>query len=395
MTPDAPLSASQQAELLEQLVDTLVGIDAAISGLMAARTRLLDLMRGVGAPSPSDEMAFRSLRAEVACALRLPERTVESLFGQARLLVRDLPETMAALGVGEVTYRHAQVVVDHAADLDADARATFERLAVPVAAASTPTGFDRAARKLRESLDPTTIEKRTKAAVESREAVWIPGRDGMGDLILHLPAQDGQAVYARATERARQLLKAGDPRTLTQLRVDTMRDALLTGTFDALGGKQLRPEVFVTVPVLSLLGLSPEPATLDGYGPIALSTARELAAHAPSFIRILNHPETGARLSVGRRRYPTPDLKNILRTQYSTCGMPMCTVPAQFCEIDHTVDWAKGGQTGMGNLAPLCRGHHHLKHNSAWEVRQEHSGALRWRSPAGKRYRKPPDGLTA
>lgn len=398
----APIPAG--LDVLAEMVDMLMGIDAAISGLMAARSELLETARQwsetLESASPhstptSRDMAFRSLRAEVACALRLPERSVERLFGEARMLVRDLPATLTALHEGALSYRHAQVMVDQGSGLSAEHLATFERLAVPVGGSMTASAFDRKARRVRESLDSSTIEARTASAAERREASWSPGRDGMSDLILHMRTHDVQAIYSRATEGARALAGPNEPRTVAQLRVDLMRDALLTGTLDALGGTRLKPDVFVTVPVLTLLGVAEIPGDLDGYGPIAPSTARELAAHAPSFVRILTHPETGARLSVGRQRYATPsDLKNAMRAQHQTCGMPTCSTPAEFCDIDHIVDWVKDGTTSLTNLMFLCRGHHSLKHASAWCSSQDPggSGVMTWRSPAGREYRKYPGG---
>nr|WP_314192808.1 hypothetical protein [uncultured Arthrobacter sp.] len=54
-------------------------------------------------------------------------------------------------------------------------------------------------------------------------------------------------------------------------------------------------QVLVTVPALSLLGLTEEPAMLDGYGPIPPSMARVLVAEgAPSFRRVLTDPRDGA-----------------------------------------------------------------------------------------------------
>lgn len=400
-----PTLAAVMSDTLSEMVDALVEVESTIASLTAVRTQLLENLHTwselteSAAPHStpaSRDLAFRSKRAEIACALRIPERTAERLLGEARMLVRDLPRTMAALRAGEIGYRHAQVMVDHGSGLAPANVETFERLAVPAAATNTAAAFDRAARKLRESLDPSTLEARTKAAVEQREASWAHARDGMVDLILHLSSHEVQAIYTRATEPATRLRKAGDGRTLTQLRVDIMRDALLTGTFSALGGRQVRPDVFVTVPVLSLLGLSDEPANLDGYGPIAVSTARELAANAPSFVRILTHPETGAILSVGRDRYTVPaDLKTALRVRDGTCGFVGCSRDAAFCDIDHTIDWARDGTTRIDNLAFLCRCHHTLKHNSAWRVSQQVAGVLEWRSPAGRVHVNRPAGVIA
>lgn len=135
----------------------------------------------------------------------------------------------------------------------------------------------------------------------------------------------------------------------------------------SLGG--IKPQVAVTVPVMTLLGLSDEPGDLAGHGPIDAHTARRLAAQAPSFLRILTHPETGAVLSVGRDRYAVPaDLRSWLRLRDETCRFPGCSRRAQRCDIDHVKDWAHGGTTDHDNLIHLCRKHHRLKHTTGWTV---------------------------
>jgi len=280
--PAQPLRAVM-ADTLGEMVDTLVQLEASIAQLTAARTQLLETMRtwsdlsdrASGSSSgTSREVAFRALRAEVSCALRVTERAAEDLFGEARMLVRDLPATLGALSAGEISYRHAQVMVDQAAALSLTDRDTFERLAVPVAATSTPQSFAHRARRVREGLDPSTIEARTTAATENRSVVLVAGRDGMGDLIVHAPMHQLLAVFSRATEHATRMQGPTEPRTLSQLRADATLHALLNGTLEALGGRRIRPDVYITVPVLSLLGKSDIPATLDGYGPIPSPSPR-------------------------------------------------------------------------------------------------------------------------
>jgi hypothetical protein len=154
----------------------------------------------------------------------------------------------------------------------------------------------------------------------------------------------------------------------------------------------IRPTVHVTVPVLTLLGLSESPAVLDGYGPIDADTARRRAARAPSFTRILTHPETGVVLSVGRTSYAVPaDLRRFVELRDGTCRFPGCGARARRCEIDHTVAWAAGGETAHDNLAALCARHHHLKHESTWSVRSPRGdpaasgrSILEWTSPTGR-----------
>lgn len=402
-----PSSRAAMTETLSALLDGLVKIDAMAAQLAAARTAAIESLRqwsdlidsvcDDGSMSSRD-LAFRSLRAEVACALRLPERTVESMFGEARVLMTALPETMTALGKGEISFRHAQVIIDNAGLLSGAHLEKFERLAVSAAATSTVATLKRQARTLRESLDPSSMPERLRQAADRREVTWSPGNDGRGILCLDLDVADGAAIYSRATDVALKMRDAErgseHPRTLAQLRLDVMRDALMCGTFDALGGKLVRPDVFVTVPVLSLMGLTAEPGHLDGYGPIPAHVARELAAGAPSFMRLLVHPHTGAVLALDRDRYSLPsDLKNAVRARYSVCAMVGCNQLAERCDIDHTRDWAFGGKTELRNLAPLCRSHHTMKHHTPWKVTQDPggSGALTWTSPLGRTYVTQPE----
>jgi hypothetical protein len=309
-----------------------------------------------------------------------------------------LPDTLAALVAGEISYRHAQIMVDHTRALDTAALRALEAVALPFARNLTASKFERKIRSLRERANPETIRERHVRAVTDREIVFDPGQDGMAWLSAYLPAAEALGAYNRVSELAATLQCPGEERTLTQLRADVFRDLLIDGEAgDRASG--VTAKVFVTVPVLTLLDrdelLGHElPATLDGYGPIDADTARTLAGHAPSFVRLLTHPETGAVLSVGRESYRVPqDLKNWLQIRDVTCRFPGCSRHASRCEIDHTHDWAHDGQTRHDNLAHLCKSHHILKHKSDWQVAQARDGTgnLTWTSPAGRNYTTKPE----
>ena len=131
---------------------------------------------------------------------------------------------------------------------------------------------------------------------------------------------------------------------------------------------------------------------LDGYGPIDPETARNLAAHAPSFTRILVHPETGAVLSVGRDRYrPPKHLQDWVRIKNPTCIHPGCNRSSWSCEIDHILPWAHGGETSLTNLGPRCSRHHMMKTEGLWSVGQDDSGAPNVTSLGGETYVEPPE----
>ena len=339
------------------------------------------------------DLRLRSLRAELACVLRIPERTAETLLATSDALVRNLSATLAVLKEGNISYRHAQLMVDQTFGMDDSARAGLEEVALPFARILTVAKFEKKLRILREAANPETItERRVKAAADRQ--VWVePDADGMAWLTAHLPAPEAVGIVNRLTAIAKSLQSKDEDRTLTQLRADVFCDLLIDGE-PMHGTRGIRAKVFVTVPVLTLLGVEETPASLDGYGPIDPDTARRIAAHAPSFIRILTHPETGAILSVGHASYTVPqDLKNWLQLRDGTCRFPGCSIHASHCDIDHTHNWDWGGDTRHDNLAHLCKGHHALKHHTPWKVTHADGGGgvLIWTSPSGRNYTSQPE----
>ncbi len=59
-----------------------------------------------------DELAYRSVRAEVATALRLSERSADKLIMYATSLYDSLPAMALAFDAGDVSYAHVQILVD-------------------------------------------------------------------------------------------------------------------------------------------------------------------------------------------------------------------------------------------------------------------------------------------
>jgi hypothetical protein len=407
--PGSPTSPDQPTPSVFAAVnDTVSGLFDVVGG-MSRTTAMLDGMRAEaiaqaiswngmiepGAPtgsSMSRELRLRALRAELALVMRIPESTAEAMLAASEKLVHDLPQTLAVLKTGEISYRHAQAMVDQAVGLEADDCRQLERSALPFARTLTAVKFTRKLRQLREALNPESITERHRHAAEFREVRVEPGADGMAWLTAHLPAVHALGIVDRITGIAKTLHSKDEARTLTQLRADVFCDLLIDGAPTMGGASGIRPKVFVTVPVLTLLGVEETPASLDGYGPIDPDTARLLAGHAPSFTRLLTHPETGAILSVGRDSYAVPrDLKIWLQLRDGTCRFPGCSRAASRSDVDHSYDWDWGGDTRHDNLAHLCRGHHTLKHKTPWKVAQADGGVLTWTSPFGRDYVTEPE----
>ncbi|MBW9111163.1 HNH endonuclease signature motif containing protein [Microbacterium ureisolvens] len=402
------------------IVGELARVRRAQAALEAERTRLLDELRRVsenhqeqivsydpGSPAAKKaargkdvatdaaDWVARSTQAEVACVLRVTERQAADLLREARVLCADLPATMTALASGEISYKHATALVEDAEMFTPLHRAAFEDAVLAGRLDVTAGRFAHRCRRIREHLDPDTIQERAHGAMQSRDVTVHPARDGMGWLMVYGPIMQIHLAHTLLTGTAKDEQEAGDPRTLGQLRFDALIDALLRndrplGVPDSADpAKSLRPvrvDVTVTVPALTLLGQGDEPAVLDGYGPIPLDVARTLAAGATSWRRVLTHPVTGIRLVYDRTTYKTPAaLRAWLADRDGTCRFPGCDTPATGCETDHNLAWEHGGCTDHDNLAHLCKKHHRLKHHTRWTARLDEE-LLTWTSPTGHEY---------
>ncbi|UFS60193.1 HNH endonuclease [Subtercola endophyticus] len=365
----------------------------------------------------AEAVAEREVVTELAAALHLNEPDARRAVETSSRLTADFPETLDALRRGMISYRHAEKIVQHSFVLADDVLADYERRVLPVAETVSVQRLEREARAAVESAQPTTAIERHLEAAKTRRVYVEPGADGMAYLTHYLPAVEALAIYNRATELARSLKNAGDPRTLTQLRADALTDLMLNGETSIPGATRgIRPHVRLTVPVLTLLGAVPtqigpqrtapadldpthcdptylDPAQLEGFGPIDRLTALELARDAPSLVRVLTDPITGCVLNYGRQRYKPPaELDELVRLAYQECTFPISCTSSAVAELDHTRAWSEGGETSFGNIAPLCSTHHKVKHHTEWKVEQDPggSGIITWTSPAGFAYRVEP-----
>jgi hypothetical protein len=56
------------------------------------------------------------------------------------------------------------------------------------------------------------------------------------------------------------------------------------------------------------------------------------------------------------------------------CDHPGCDLPAQFCEVDHNIEWADGGRTDQNNARPRCSTHNRFKSRNRWHTKQATNG---------------------
>ena len=93
-------------------------------------------------------------------------------------------------------------------------------------------------------------------------------------------------------------------------------------------------------------------------------------------------------------RLPGAALRRWIHIRDRRCVFPGCRAPAHRADVDHSIEFARGGATTDAGLAPACRHDHMLRHEGGWTVKHTAPGQLTWTSPLGRRYRRrPPPGL--
>lgn len=414
--------------------------------------------RGFVRPDPLSPLAEAEhqlvvdVAAEVGPALRLPPGTARRRVEDAVLLAEMLPEVLAALEDGRIGASQAAVMVEQWRELIAQAPTSspWECVPPPVEAvcrliaellerAPHATAAQlRATARARRAVLVADAEERSRRTARKHRAVWVePAADGTAYLHALLDAHVAVAVHGRLEDLAallgddvpvparpelpgqpqREDPEDAGPRSAGELRADVLADLLLDGVLPDEPGfpRGVRARVSVMVPVALLTGGDTGAEAcgvpmLSGFGPISSEVARQLAAGAGAWHRVLTHPVTGVVLDHDRTVYAVPQgLRRLVELRDGTCRFPGCRRRAESCDLDHTVAWADGGQTAEHNLAALCRHHHRVKHRDGhlgrWSVRRivaapgdgttgtpsESAAVLEWTSPGGLVHRPAPE----
>lgn len=387
-------------------LDEVAEVDDMITICAAQRLQRIDALRQEALEDAArhgrglTEVVERGIRLELAARLRITEHAAGELIRLSDAVMHRYPAVMRSFERAGMTQQHVQSLVEAFDELEPELRDGLLPEAIALAEAQPVGTFRRVLRKMIDAARAVTLEERHERALANRRYALEPDADGMSWMHLYLPTVEARAIDARATGMAKVIVaQEGETRTLDQARLDVLCDLLIEGDTSChpAEARGIRATVVVTVPALALLaendaerdaaGLAP--AVVQGVGPIPLARAKELCGGAVGWMRVLTHPETGAVLSVGRDQYrPPAALARIAKWRADRCMAPGCGIPAARCEIDHTIAWEDGGHTSLDNLAPLCKGHHTVKHHGGWQVRQvpDSGGALEWTSPTGRRY---------
>lgn len=109
-------------------------------------------------------------------------------------------------------------------------------------------------------------------------------------------------------------------------------------------------------------------ATLSTGGAMSASQARRLACNAGLLPLVLGGDSVV--LDLGRsERFFSWHQRVVFGKQQGGCVADGCNRPPAWCEAHHCTPWSKGGTTDLSQGVLLCGFHHHLVHNTGWDVR--------------------------
>ena len=353
---------------------------------------------------------WEAVAAEVGAELGISRARASSEMNYGLELVVRLPKLGAAMAAGEVDFRVISVVVFRTGLIvDETVLALIDaRLA---AAARSWNGLSR--RKIVElvdwrvrELDPAA-ERAARGVDEDRHVEINPSEGGLAQFWGAVRAADA-AVLDRRLDALAGSVCAEDSRTKRQRRADAL--AVLAAGVDSLVcdcGSEQCPAAGAAAPAQVVIhvvaeaatvsgqsatpGQSARPGYLPGFGAVAAETVRDLATRAHL------RPLKPAQEFTAEPQYrPSTALAEFIRARDLWCRFPGCEVPAEFCDLDHSIPWASGGPTHPSNLNCKCRAHHLLKTfwcgENGWAEQQYPDGTLVFTSPSGRTYTTTPGG---
>ena len=337
--------------------------------------------------------------SQVALARReSPNRGARHL-GLAKVLVAEMPHTLAAMRAGWCSEWRATLVARETACLSLEdrRRVDAELMADP---ATTEGWGDRrlvaAARARAYELDPHAALKRSRKAEGERHVSLRPAPDTMTWLTALLPVAQGVSVYAALSRTADEARAAGDERSRGQVMADALVTSLTTPASASTGSAEPAPvpgpvpvAVNLTVSDATLLDGGHAPGWIAGYGPVPAGVARDLVAtalaEAHATLRRLYTTSSGSLVAMDARSRTFPaSLGLFIDLRDQSCRTPWCDAPIR--HRDHVVPDHAGGATSAINGQGLCEACNQAKEAPGFAAAAR-DGVVTTTTPTGHRVR--------
>ncbi len=360
-----------EAALLGRMAE-LERVKSAAAAEQARLAAALEARRVATARAGGPRVSRAALGSEVGLARQESPHRGERLMAMARILIADMPCTLAALEAGVLSEHRAELITKEAACLSA-----LDRQLLDVELCGDPArleGLGNAevsgeAARIAYELDQQTVVDKMRRARATRHVRFRVARDGMMAMTVLLPAAQGQLMRQTLSHEAATAVAAGSERCRQQVMADVVVERVT-------GRSPVEAPVPVTVNLVlsdeTLLAGGEDPAHLDGYGPIPAALAREwvLAAAADekagAALRRL-YAQPGANRLVAMestaRAFPKA-LATFIALRDQTCRTSYCN--ARIRHVDHVTPHAHHGPTSGHNGQGLCEHCNYVKEEPGW-----------------------------
>jgi hypothetical protein len=290
--------------------------------------------------------------------------------------LRHMPATTAALGAGEISERHAEVLAalaGSARKVVADAFGDAETKLVEYATTLSFDEFVVAVRYWESVVDQDGVEDQAAADHASRHVHLSQTFRGNWALDGQLDPVTGEEIHTELRRLERELFEAdwaaaksvhGDDtrldhleRTPAQRRADALREMARRSAATPADARQPRPLLVVHLGDDSLRRLC-ELASGTVIAP------GQLIPHLgdAEIERIVYAGPSRRVVDLGRRsRFFTGPLRRAIQLRDRHCTEAGCDTPADECDVDHIVPYARDGRTDQNNGGLKCRPHNRHK----------------------------------
>ena len=288
--------------------------------------------------------------------------------------LKGLPDTSKAFEDGQISYRHARIIVKTSEEVEIDERELVDR------AKKEPVDvFARSARKHeQERSQDDGLSKLERQRKKRGARIKTDPDDGMVVLYGRFDPVTGARVKNALSRKTNELWRAEDAKnrpTTAQRMADAVAELLCQ---PGKGKGKSRGATLFLVANYDTGTQTIRDATLADGTPIPVAVFQDMACQGKIVPAVFD--TRGRPLWVGMsRRLATPAQRMTLIARDRGCVG--CGADPAWCQAHHLISWEAGGPTDIDNLCLLCSRCHHQVHDDGWQIRQ---------TPAGKHVLQPP-----
>ena len=322
-------------------------------------------------------LARRVVLEELQASKQQARREVETASQFSRV-----PETLDALGAGEIPAAHATKIAKAASQGPVDEAVLVE--------AARREDFGTFSKTLRDHLHERSGDDGKSLMAKQRErrsmSFFKSPDDGMFILNGRFDPVAGnriEAALADEVRRQRNDSDAGDLTGFDQRMADALENLVCADT----GARKPHGTTLVLTADWDALNHKLADARLLDGTPLPMSEALRLACNADIVPSVFD--TKSQELWVGRKHRLATEAQRaalIIRDKHCIgCGRS-----AVWCEAHHIEEWLKGGRTDIDNLVLVCKSCHHNIHDDGWTVHRRSDGAYELRPPPAPHADHPP-----